>query len=67
MAAAAQRLAHTCWAERTSATAASSPPGVPPPARAGGGRPLPTLSDLAGTVTADSLPGLHRMLYEVVP
>lgn len=67
MAAAAQRLVRTCWAEWNLGDDGVEPSrgfrqalGVPENA------PLPTLSDLAGAATPDSLPGLYQMLYEVI-
>ncbi|MFD5294600.1 PP2C family protein-serine/threonine phosphatase [Streptomyces mutabilis] len=67
MAAAAQRLVRTCWAEWNLGDDGVEPSrGFRRLLGLAEDGPLPTLSDLAGTVTADSLPGLYRMLYEVV-
>ncbi|MFG2314574.1 PP2C family protein-serine/threonine phosphatase [Streptomyces tendae] len=67
MAAAAQRLVRTCWAEWNLGDDGVEPSrgfrqalGLPADS------PLPTLSDLAGAATPDSLPGLYQMLYEVI-
>jgi serine phosphatase RsbU (regulator of sigma subunit) len=67
MASAAQRLVRTCWAEWNLGDDGVEPSrgfhqvlGLPEDA------PPPTLSDLAGAATPDSLPGLYQMLYEVI-
>lgn len=67
MSAAAQRLVRTCWAEWNLGDDGVEPSrgfrqalGLPE------NDPLPTLSDLAGAATPDSLPGLYQMLYEVI-
>lgn len=67
MATAAQRLVRTCWAEWNLGDDGVEPSlgfrqvlGLPK------GTAPPTLSALAGTVTADSLPGLYQMLYDVI-
>ncbi|OMI91474.1 collagen alpha-1(I) chain [Streptomyces sp. M1013] len=67
MSAAAQRLVRTCWAEWNLGDDGVEPSrgfrqalGLPE------NEPLPTLSDLAGAATPDSLPGLYQMLYEVI-
>ncbi|WP_399946018.1 PP2C family protein-serine/threonine phosphatase [Streptomyces sp. BBFR25] len=67
MSAAAQRLVRTCWAEWNLGDDGVEPSrgfrqalGLPE------SDPLPTLSDLAGAATPDSLPGLYQMLYEVI-
>ncbi|GAA4975700.1 PP2C family protein-serine/threonine phosphatase [Streptomyces hyderabadensis] len=66
MAAAAQRLVRTCWAEWNLGDDGVEPSrgfrqalGLPE------NGPLPTLADLAGAATPESLPGLYQMLYEV--
>ncbi len=67
MAAAAQRLVRTCWAEWNLGDDGVEPSrGFRRVLGLAENTPLPTLSDLAEAVTADSLPGLYRMLYDVV-
>ncbi|MFI7004950.1 PP2C family protein-serine/threonine phosphatase [Streptomyces sp. NPDC050145] len=67
MAAAAQHLVRTCWAEWNLGDDGIEPSrgfrqviGLPP------GSALPTLGDLASAVTNDSLPGYYQMLYDVI-
>lgn len=67
MAAAAQRLVRTCWAEWNLGDDAVIPSlgfrqvvGLPEDA------PMPTLAALASAATDDSLPGLYQMLYDVI-
>ncbi|WP_428950066.1 PP2C family protein-serine/threonine phosphatase [Streptomyces sp. cg35] len=67
MAAAAQHLMRTCWAEWNLGDDGVEPSrgfrqvlGLPRKAA------VPTLSDLASTVTAESLPDLYQTLYDVI-
>ncbi|MFI7382743.1 PP2C family protein-serine/threonine phosphatase [Streptomyces sp. NPDC049813] len=64
---AAQQLVRTCWAEWNLGDLHVEPSrrfhevlGLP------GGTPVPTLFDLAATVTADTLPQLYQALYDVI-
>lgn len=67
MATAAQQLVRTCWAEWNLGDDGVEPSlGFRQVLGLADGTPLPTLSDLAGTVTDDSLPGLYQMLYDVI-
>lgn len=67
IAAAAQYLVRTCWAEWNLGDDGVEPSfGFRRLLGLADDAPLPTLSDLAGTVTTDSLPGLYQTLYEVI-
>lgn len=67
MAAAAQHLVRTCWAEWNLGDDGVEPSrGFRQVLGLAEHGALPTLSDLAGAVRADSLPGLYQMLYDVI-
>ncbi|MGW6054367.1 PP2C family protein-serine/threonine phosphatase [Streptomyces sp. NPDC055189] len=67
MAAAAQRLVRTCWAEWNLGDHGVEPSrGFRQVLGLADDAPVPGLSDLATAVTPDSLPALYRMLYDVI-
>ncbi len=67
MATAAQRLVRTCWAEWNLGDDGVEPSlGFRQVLGLADDAPLPTLSDVADAVTADSLPGFYQMLYDVI-
>ncbi|MFD5871717.1 hypothetical protein [Streptomyces sp. NPDC060322] len=67
MAAAAQRLVRTCWAEWNLADHGVEPShGFRQVLGLADDAPVPGLFDLATTVTPDSLPALYQTLYDVI-
>ncbi|MFM9372952.1 PP2C family protein-serine/threonine phosphatase [Streptomyces sp. Da 82-17] len=67
MAAAAQQLVHTCWAEWNLGDHGVTPSrGFRRVLRLADDAPVPSLSDLAAEVAPDSLPDLYQTLYDVI-
>lgn len=67
MAAAAQQLVRTCWAEWNLADGGVDPSrGFRQVLGLDGHTDIPTLSELAAAVTPESLPELYRTLYDVI-
>ncbi|MFD6417711.1 PP2C family protein-serine/threonine phosphatase [Streptomyces sp. NPDC060194] len=67
MAAAAQRLVRTCWAEwNLGDDGVACSRGFRDVLGLADGAPVPGLARLAGAITPDSLPELYRLLYDVV-
>ncbi|MGY0488899.1 PP2C family protein-serine/threonine phosphatase [Streptomyces sp. WG-D5] len=67
MAAAAQRLVRTCWAEWNLGDGGVDPSrGFRQVLGLDNSAPIPSLSDLAAAVAPESLPELYRTLYDVI-